>query len=88
MITADKFLIPARELGFNFFTGTPCSYLKPFINYVIDADGFDFIEEKCSHNDLMAVRYELIQVAAVTKAFIECIDRNKDKFTNKPAVEE
>jgi phosphonopyruvate decarboxylase len=44
MITADKFLTPARELGFNFFTGTPCSYLKPFINYVIDTDGFDFID--------------------------------------------
>ena len=44
MITADKFLIPARELGFNFYTGTPCSYLKPFINYVIDADGFDFFD--------------------------------------------
>jgi phosphonopyruvate decarboxylase len=44
MITADKFLTPARELGFNFFTGTPCSYLKPFINYVIDTDGFDFYD--------------------------------------------
>jgi phosphonopyruvate decarboxylase len=44
MISADKFLTPARELGFNFFTGTPCSYLKPFINYVIDTDGFDFID--------------------------------------------
>lgn len=44
MITADIFLIPARELGFNFYTGTPCSYLKPFINYVIDTDGFDFVD--------------------------------------------
>ena len=44
MISADKFLTPARELGFNFFTGTPCSYLKPFINYVIDTDGFEFID--------------------------------------------
>ncbi|MFA6236722.1 MAG: phosphonopyruvate decarboxylase [Bacteriovorax sp.] len=44
MISADKFLTPARELGFNFFTGTPCSYLKPFINYVIDTDGFDFVD--------------------------------------------
>lgn len=44
MITADKFLTPARELGFNFFTGTPCSYLKPFINYVLDTDGYDFID--------------------------------------------
>jgi len=44
MISADKFLTPARELGFDLFTGTPCSYLKPFINYIIDTDGFDFID--------------------------------------------
>ncbi len=54
MITADKFLIPARELGFNFFTGTPCSYLKPFINYVIDADGFDFIDS-VNEGDAVAI---------------------------------
>lgn len=54
MITADKFLIPARELGFNFFTGTPCSYLKPFINYVIDADGFDFVDS-VNEGDAVAI---------------------------------
>lgn len=54
MISADKFLVPARELGFNFFTGTPCSYLKPFINYVIDTDGFDFIDS-VNEGDAVAV---------------------------------
>lgn len=54
MISADKFLTPARELGFNFFTGTPCSYLKPFINYVIDADGFDFIDS-VNEGDAIAI---------------------------------
>lgn len=54
MITADKFLTPARELGFNFFTGTPCSYLKPFINYVIDTDGFDFIDS-VNEGDAIAI---------------------------------
>jgi len=54
MITADKFLIPARELGFNFFTGTPCSYLKPFINYVIDTDGFEFIDS-VNEGDAVAI---------------------------------
>lgn len=54
MISADKFLIPAREMGFNFFTGTPCSYLKPFINYVIDTDGFDFIDS-VNEGDALAV---------------------------------
>ena len=54
MITADKFLVPARELGFNFFTGTPCSYLKPFINYVIDTDGFDFFDS-VNEGDAVAI---------------------------------
>lgn len=54
MITADKFLTPARELGFNFFTGTPCSYLKPFINYVIDTDGFDFVDS-VNEGDAIAI---------------------------------
>ncbi len=54
MITADKFLTPARELGFNFFTGTPCSYLKPFINYVIDTDGFDFFDS-VNEGDAVAI---------------------------------
>ncbi len=54
MISADKFLTPARELGFNFFTGTPCSYLKPFINYVIDTDGFDFIDS-VNEGDALAI---------------------------------
>lgn len=54
MISADKFLTPARELGFNFFTGTPCSYLKPFINYVIDTDGFDFIDS-VNEGDAIAI---------------------------------
>jgi phosphonopyruvate decarboxylase len=54
MITADKFLTPAKELGFNFYTGTPCSYLKPFINYVIDTDGFDFVDS-VNEGDAVAI---------------------------------
>lgn len=44
MINANKFLDECLALGFNFFTGTPCSYLKPFINYVIDHDEFHFVD--------------------------------------------
>lgn len=44
MINASAFLKPCLERGFDFFTGTPCSYLKPFINYVIDKDEFKFID--------------------------------------------
>lgn len=44
MIKANEFLDECINLGFNFFTGTPCSYLKPFINYVIDHDEFHFVD--------------------------------------------
>ena len=37
MIQAANFMRKAGEYGFSFYTGTPCSYLKPFINYTIDA---------------------------------------------------
>lgn len=44
MIKASDFLIRSLDRGFNFFTGTPCSYLKPIINYVIDHDEFNFVD--------------------------------------------
>jgi phosphonopyruvate decarboxylase len=43
MIQAADFLQQAQQLGFSLFTGVPCSYLKPFINYTIDAAGLDYI---------------------------------------------
>ncbi|MCP3917704.1 MAG: phosphonopyruvate decarboxylase [bacterium] len=43
MIGAARFLDAANELGFRLYTGVPCSYLKPFINYVIDADHLRYV---------------------------------------------
>jgi phosphonopyruvate decarboxylase len=43
MIRAESFLQEAKGLGFRLFTGVPCSYLKAFINYVIDAPDLDYI---------------------------------------------
>ena len=43
MITAQSFIEPARARGFDFWTGVPCSYLKPFINYVIGDPGLDWV---------------------------------------------
>lgn len=37
MIEAKSFVEAARAAGFGLYTGVPCSYVKPFINYVIDA---------------------------------------------------
>lgn len=36
MIEADAFIRRARAHDFSLYTGVPCSYLEPFINYVID----------------------------------------------------
>lgn len=37
MIAARSFVETAKMAGFALYTGVPCSYVKPFINYVIDA---------------------------------------------------
>jgi phosphonopyruvate decarboxylase len=43
MIAAEGFVEAARGLGFTWYTGVPCSYLGPFINYVIDAPGLHYL---------------------------------------------
>jgi phosphonopyruvate decarboxylase len=43
MIRAGQFVEAARTAGFTFYAGVPCSYLTPFINYVIDAPGLRYI---------------------------------------------
>ena len=43
MITGNDFLEQCNEFGYRFFTGTPCSYLKPLINSVIESDIVDFL---------------------------------------------
>jgi len=43
MIDAAEFLDPARALGFDFYTGVPCSFLTPLINRVIGARNLDYV---------------------------------------------
>ena len=43
MIKAQSFIEAARDLGFSLYTGVPCSYLKPFINYVIDSKDLRYV---------------------------------------------
>jgi phosphonopyruvate decarboxylase len=43
MIKAQSFIEAARNLGFGLYTGVPCSYLQPFINYVIDSDNLRYV---------------------------------------------
>jgi len=43
VIEAEQFVHAARDRGFDLYAGVPCSYLKPFINYVIDADDLQYV---------------------------------------------
>jgi phosphonopyruvate decarboxylase len=43
MIEAEAFVGAARARGFALWAGVPCSYLTPFINYVIGADGLRYV---------------------------------------------
>lgn len=43
MISSEKFIDYLNQQGFGPFFGVPCSFLKPFINYVIDRDDLDYI---------------------------------------------
>ena len=43
MICAQKFLSEASHLGFNVYTGVPCSFLKPLINASIESNHLSYI---------------------------------------------
>ncbi len=43
MISPKSFVEAAKTAGFKLYTGVPCSYLKPFINYVIDSDDLAYV---------------------------------------------
>jgi len=43
LIEAKEFVEAARELGFSRYTGVPCSFLTPFINYIINDDVLEYV---------------------------------------------
>ncbi len=43
MILASDFIEEGKKRNFLLYTGVPCSYLKPFINYVIDSPDIEYI---------------------------------------------
>ncbi|CAN5145682.1 hypothetical protein BH23CHL9_BH23CHL9_08370 [soil metagenome] len=43
MISADAFVQPALERGYSFWAGVPCSFLTPFINYVIGSPDLEYV---------------------------------------------
>ena len=43
MIEAAQFVEAARERGFDWYAGVPCSYLTPFINYVLQDESLNYV---------------------------------------------
>ncbi len=43
MLAAEVFVEAARSHGIGLWTGVPCSYLQPFINYVIGDDSLTYV---------------------------------------------
>ncbi|SAL17408.1 phosphonopyruvate decarboxylase [Caballeronia peredens] len=43
MIEAAQFVEAARERGFDWYAGVPCSYLTPFINYVLQDETLHYV---------------------------------------------
>jgi phosphonopyruvate decarboxylase len=43
MIQAEEFVEAARALGYSTYAGVPCSFLTPFINYVINDDTLNYV---------------------------------------------
>ena len=43
MIEAEEFVEAARKSGIKRYTGVPCSFLTPFINYVINDDSLEYV---------------------------------------------
>src|ERR1700683_5773677 len=43
MIEARQFVEAARERGFRWYAGVPCSFLTPFINYVLQDPSLHYV---------------------------------------------
>src|SRR5882757_10817674 len=43
MIEAQHFVEAARARGFHWYAGVPCSYLTPFINYVLQDSSLHYV---------------------------------------------
>ena len=54
MIHARDFVDAARARGFRCFAGVPCSFLTPFINYVIGAEGLRYLSA-ANEGDAVAI---------------------------------
>ena len=55
MIEAGSFVAAAAKRGFSVYSGVPCSYLTPFINYTIGSDRLRYVAA-ANEGDAVALR--------------------------------
>ena len=66
MISAKSFVETAKLAGFSLYTGVPCSYVKPFINYVIDAPDLSYVGA-ANEGDAVAIDGSIVIVHRIFK---------------------
>jgi len=54
LIKSDTVVETLLQYGFNFYTGVPCSYLKPLINRIVEQTDVDYVGA-CSEGESMGI---------------------------------
>jgi len=62
MIEARHFVEAARERGFEWYAGVPCSFLTPFINYVLQDPSLQYVSMANEGDAVALTRESLCQV--------------------------
>ena len=66
MIEARDFVEAARERGFDWYAGVPCSFLTPFINYVLQDSSLHYVS-MANEGDAVALIAGVALGAAVAR---------------------
>lgn len=54
MIRAEEFLLPLQQQGYDWYSGVPCSFLTPLINYVISTKPLNYVSA-ANEGDAIAI---------------------------------
>ena len=89
MIEARHFVEAARERGFHWYAGVPCSFLTPFINYVLQDPSLHYVSMA---NEVHAVALiagvmvaaRVIEWATVKHVMIRAVSQNPGQTRRRP----
>ena len=66
MINAQEFVEAARAGGYTWYAGVPCSFLTPFINYVIGDDSLTYLSSANEGDAVAAAAGARIEYSSVS----------------------